>query len=212
MPAMAAGQCGLLVPLPRAPLGSMPTLPLWLCERADPFAGRLARGRRASRLALRSRVTGHSARRQLMDSLLPFFFFVAADFYACMKGYEGFWSGPDYTTRPPVLSCAASARLATPGMAACCRHPHPDTRARVSAVERRPWRSTMPSARHSRGPCLLRPAARPPTGCSTTCVPSQTWRRAGRQVGLEMRGPEPDRAPNRGLHHSIGLPLPPQVR
>ena len=50
MPAMAAGQCGLLVPLPRAPLGSMPALPLWLCERADPFAGRLARGRRAGRL------------------------------------------------------------------------------------------------------------------------------------------------------------------
>ena len=125
--------------------------------------------------------------------------------------HEGFWSGPDYTTRPPVLSCAASTGLATPRVAACCRHPRPDTRG-VPAVERRPWRSTMPSARHSRGPCLLRPAARPPTGYSTTCVPSQTWRRAGRRVGLEMRGPEPDRAPNQGLHHSIGLPPPPQVR
>ena len=52
-----------------------------------------------------------------------YFFGFAADFYAC--------SGPDYTTRPPVLSCAASAGLAMPGVAAC-------TRARVpgaSAVE-----------------------------------------------------------------------------
>ena len=77
-----------------------------------------------------------------------------------------------------------------PGVAACWLHPRPDTRARVPAVERRPWRSTRPSARHSRGPCQLRPAARPPTGCSTTCVPSQTWRRAGRRVGLEMCGPD----------------------
>ena len=60
-----------------------------------------------------------------------------------------------------------------PGVAACWLHPRPDTRARVPAVECRPWRSTRPSARQSRGPCQLRPAARPPTGCSTTCVPSQ---------------------------------------
>ena len=56
------------------------------------------------------------------------------------------------------------------------------------AREHRPWRSTRPSARHSRGPCQLRPAARPRTGCSTTCAPSQTWRRAGRRVELQMRG------------------------
>ena len=54
--------------------------------------------------------------------------------------HEGYWSGPDYTTRLGDQSGAA----------------------------------TRPSARHSQGPCQLQPAARPPIGCTTTCVPSRT--------------------------------------
>ena len=42
--------------------------------------------------------------------------------------HEGFWSGPDYTTRPPVLSRAASAGLARPEWqpAAGIRAPTPE--------------------------------------------------------------------------------------
>ena len=41
--------------------------------------------------------------------------------------------------------------------AAGIRAPTPD-----DVLERRPWRSTRPSARHGQGPCQPQPAARPP--------------------------------------------------
>ena len=98
----------------------------------------------------------------------------------------------------PITRLRRASRLLGDHAPAC---PRTGLLARRAKVVERAWIRVAREAVGPEGhivpqPWLARPAARPPTGCSTTCVPSHTWRRAGRRVGLEMHGPEPDRAPN----------------
>ena len=60
------------------------------------------------------------------EAFAQLFLWLRTLYNACMKGLG-------FVRTTPVLSCAAFAVLAAPGVPACCRHPRPDTRARAGS-------------------------------------------------------------------------------